>query len=266
MELVLISNDPQLAAFAHACGVDRLMVDLERMGKAQRQPGGKLFLSSHRLEDIAVMKAVCGAARLHVRINPFYDGTAGEIDDVVGRGADVVMLPMVSSAAQVAGFVDAVAGRAKTSLLIETAAGLEALPRILQQVHISEVHVGLNDLALSLGRTNIFEALFEGRIDRAADAARAASVPFGFGGLASPNNQHLPTPAELILSENVRLGTNIGLLGRSFRDHITDADSLRREITAIRDCMGHWQGVGPEQLQRNRELLASGQPAGATPA
>jgi citrate lyase beta subunit len=232
------------------------MVDLERMGKAQRQPGGKFFLSSHRLEDVAAMKAVCGAAKLHVRINPVYDGTRAEVDDVVASGADIVMLPMVSSVEQVAGFVNAVHGRAKTSLLMETAAGLDLLPMILEQVQVDEVHVGLNDLALSLGRSNIFEALFEGRIDRAAAVARAAGVPFGFGGVASPHNLALPTPAELILSENVRLGAQIGLLGRSFRDRITGADSLRQEITAIRDCLAYWQAASREQLQRNRDLLA----------
>ena len=266
MELVLISNDLQLAEWAYACGVDRLMVDLERMGKPERQPGGKYFLSSHTLQDVAVMKAVCGAAKLHVRINPFYDGTAGEVDAVIARGADVVMLPMVSSVADVAGFARAVGGRAQISLLMETAAGLDLLGDILAEAPVSEVHVGLNDLALSLGRTDIFQALYEGRIDRAADVARAAGVPFGFGGVASPNNVLLPTPPALVLSENVRLGTSVALLGRSFRDHITGADSLRNEIAAIRDCLRHWQAAAPEQLQHNHDLLTATHRAGTTSA
>ena len=266
MELVLISNDLQLAEWAYACGVDRLMVDLERMGKPERQPGGQYFLSSHKLEDVGAMKAVCGAANLHVRINPYYDGTAGEVDAVIAAGADVVMLPMVSSVADVAGFAHAVAGRARTSLLMETAAGLEILPDILAKVQVSEVHVGLNDLALSLGRTDIFLALHEGRIDRAAAVARDAGVPFGFGGVASPSNVQLPTPPALVLSENVRLGTSVALLGRSFRDHIAGAASLRSEITAIRDCLRRWQAASPEQLQHNHDLLTATHRAGTTSA
>ena len=50
MILSLITDDVDLAAEAERAGIDRIMIDLEREGKAQRQAGRNLFQSSHRLE------------------------------------------------------------------------------------------------------------------------------------------------------------------------------------------------------------------------
>ena len=66
-----------LAAEAERAGIDRIMIDLEREGKAERQAGRNLFQSSHRLESVARVKAALERAALVVRINPLVRGRRG---------------------------------------------------------------------------------------------------------------------------------------------------------------------------------------------
>ena len=49
MILSFITDDRALAVEAERAGIDRIMIDLEREGKAQRQAGRNLFQSSRRL-------------------------------------------------------------------------------------------------------------------------------------------------------------------------------------------------------------------------
>ncbi len=52
-KLTLLTDDPGLAADADAAGIDRIGVDIERLGKAERQrchAGARL--SGHSLEDL----------------------------------------------------------------------------------------------------------------------------------------------------------------------------------------------------------------------
>ena len=39
LKLMFITNDPQTARIAQAAGVDRIFVDMEALGKAERQGG-----------------------------------------------------------------------------------------------------------------------------------------------------------------------------------------------------------------------------------
>ena len=53
MEFSLITNDSMVAAVAQSAGVERIFIDLERLGKDVRQKGRQLFLSTHEPSDIA---------------------------------------------------------------------------------------------------------------------------------------------------------------------------------------------------------------------
>jgi hypothetical protein len=52
LELIQITNDPAFARRCDALGGFRLFVDLERLGKAERQAGRNTFISAHEIEDI----------------------------------------------------------------------------------------------------------------------------------------------------------------------------------------------------------------------
>jgi hypothetical protein len=233
IDLLQITNDP---AFAQRCDVlpgMRLWVDLERMGKTERQAGMNTFISAHQLDDVQAIKAVLRHSRLMVRINPLHAGTQAEVDAVLVRGADMLMLPMFTSAQQLAGFCQIVAGRVPVVALLETAGALDSVDQWAGTPGLTEVFVGLNDLHLSLGCSFMFEPLVMGHLDTVAAVARQHGRRFGFGGIARLDEGLLP--GRDVLAEHLRLRSGAVILSRTF--HRSDAPlSFEAEIEALREA------------------------------
>lgn len=89
-----ITNRPQVARIAQNAGVDRVWIDLEYMGKEQRQKGMDSVKSRHQLSDIRSIRPLLRKSALQVRVNPLHDGSPAEISAAIDNGADIVMLPM----------------------------------------------------------------------------------------------------------------------------------------------------------------------------
>ena len=115
-----ITNSPNVAAIAQRYGVDWIFVDLETLGKEERQRDMNTVKSHHKIQDIADIKPILTTSKLLVRINPIHDNSKNEIDKVINNGADIVMLPMWKTVDDVARFLEYVNGRCKTLLLLET--------------------------------------------------------------------------------------------------------------------------------------------------
>ncbi len=243
-KLMLMTRDPGIAVWAEGSGVDRIFVDLEVMGKAERQAGRSTIISYHTLEDVKAVRGVLETAELLVRVNPMYQGSPGEIDAVIEAGADVVMLPMFTTPQEVAEFTHCVRQRAKTCLLLETAAAAVRVEQILAVPGIDEVHVGLNDLHISTGLTFMYELLAGGVVDYLSARIRDCSpgILFGFGGGARIASQHPVKPAD-VLREHVRLGSHMIILSRTFVGRTESLAELRKdtdlpsEIQAIRQVL-----------------------------
>lgn len=215
IKLMYITNQPAYAQAAVAAGVNRIFVDLEYIGKELRQGGMDTVKSHHTVQDVmAVRKAIGAPAQLLVRVNPLYEGSAEEIDSVIEAGADIVMLPMWTSAWQIAEFVRLVGGRAQVMPLLETAQAADALDEILRLEGVDEIYIGLNDLHLSKNQPFIFCPLADGTVDGLCEKMRSAGMPYGFGGIAAMNGGLLPGSA--VLGEHVRLGSGAVILSRSF--------------------------------------------------
>lgn len=231
IDLLQITNDPDVARRCDALDGMRLFVDLERLGKAERQAGRNTFISVHQPEDVGRVKAVLRRARLMVRVNPLNPGSRAEVDAVLAQGADWLMLPMFRSAAELQAFADLVAGRAPIVPLLETAEALQTLDEWITTPGLAEVFVGLNDLHLSLGCRFMFEPLASGLVGRVACAAHKRGLRFGFGGIARLNEGLLP--GRDVLAEHLRLGSQAVILSRTF--HRGDAaTSLEQEVAALR--------------------------------
>lgn len=94
LQMMYITNNPQIARIAEKYSVDRIWVDLEQIGKKERQGGMNTVQSTHTIEDVQVIRnSIEGKAKLQVRVNPIYDGSKAEIDKVLKYGADIIMLP-----------------------------------------------------------------------------------------------------------------------------------------------------------------------------
>lgn len=258
MKLCLITDNVAFAVEAEQVGIDRIMLDLERNGKADRQAGWSLFLSSHQIESVACLKRALKNAPLVVRINPLSDRSRGEIDAVADGGADFIMLPYFSGLADVRIFLKLVRRRSRVILLVETRPAAAQLKAFVEEPGVDEVHIGLNDLSISLGQENIFEPLCAGMIDEMAAVLRDARMPFGFGGIARLSLQELPVHPEHMLAEQVRVGASRGWLGRTFRGEMERSRArgeLAGEVMAIREAVRKWQSASEGALLENRAAL-----------
>ena len=238
LKLFYITNRPEIAAIAENAGVDRIFVDMEYIGKAKRQGGMDTVQSHHTIQDVENIRQCLTKAELLVRCNPIHDAgadcasTEDEIDGIVAAGADVIMLPFFKTADEVRRFLEAVGGRCRTILLLETPEAAVRIDDILSVQGADEVFIGLNDLCLGYGQRFMFQLLADGTVERLALKIRQKGIPFGFGGIAAIGTGTLP--AEAILKEHYRLGSSMVILSRSFCDctKITDRNVIRDKFTA----------------------------------
>lgn len=254
LELIQITNDPALARRCDALPGLRVFVDLEWHGKAERQAGRNTHLSTHRLEDVARVRAVLRHAPLMVRLNPLHAGSPAEVEAVLEAGADSLMLPMFTTPQQLAGFCSLVAGRVPVVALLETAQALDSLEHWIATPGLGEVFVGLNDLHASLGLRFMFQPLARGMVDRVAAAARRQGLRFGFGGIARLDEGLLA--GRDVLAEHLRLGSRSVILSRTFyRDD--GAQVFEREVQALRAGERALAGRSPGQVEADRQRIAA---------
>ena len=138
LKLMYITNEPEIAQIAESSGVDRIFVDMEYIGKSDRQGGMDTVQSFHTLEDIRKISNAIRTAELLVRINPIHDATyrysssKEEIDAAIANGAQILMLPYFKTVEEVQEFLMIVNGRVKTMLLVETPEAVEIIDDILK--------------------------------------------------------------------------------------------------------------------------------------
>lgn len=228
LKLMYITNNPDVALIAEKYGVDRIWIDLETLGKEERQKGMNTVKSHHTVEDIKKIKPLLSKSEMLVRINPWNENSIREIDNVISAGADIIMLPMWKSVEEVVKFIKAVDGRCKTTLLLETKEAATCLDKVLDQCNMDEIHIGLNDLHLSYGMTFMFELLSDGTVERLTKKISSKGIPYGFGGIARLGKGDLP--AERVIMEHYRLGSTRAILSRSFcnTDLVTDISDIEK--------------------------------------
>lgn len=220
LKLMYITNRPEIAQIAETAGVDRIFIDLEYIGKADRQGGMDTVQSHHTLDDIKRISEAITTAELLVRVNPIHDAmeeyvsSEEEISTAIKNGADIVMLPFFKTVDEVQRFISAVRGRAKTMLLLETPEAVDIVDDLLCLEGIDSIHIGLNDLSLGYGMKFMFELLTDGTVERLCTKIREKNIPYGFGGIASLGKGMVP--AEMIIKEHYRLGSTCAILSRSF--------------------------------------------------
>jgi len=260
MQYWMITRDSETAAFACQNGVDRIFVDLEHLGKLQRQGHLDTWISSHELADLVYLRPAVPTGQLLVRLNPWNLGSVIEIESTLAAGADWLMLPMFHSISELLDFCRLVGGRVPVIPLVETAEALALLPQVAQAPGVAEVFIGLNDLRLSLGLSFLFEPLVNGLLDQAAEILNSLGVPWGFGGLARAGEGLLP--AELILGEHVRLGSSRVILSRTFHRMATSLEVLQAEMdfgaemAKLNAAEARWRAASPAELAANHEQVA----------
>lgn len=259
MNLMILAADPQSAIEAQNAGVDRIFYDLEWIGKAERQHGRNTLKSNNNINDIPAVRKVLSKSELLVRTNPVHAYSKEEVEKAIAYGADVLMLPMVMDQHDVEQYVGLVAGRAKVCIMIETAAAMARLGKILAIPGVDEIFIGLNDLHISMGLTFMFELLSDGLVEYIAQKCNKVGMPFGFGGIARIGEGDLPS--DNILGEHVRLGSTSVILSRTFKgvvgvDKNARKIDLSEEVLKVRDRMAEINQWTVEQHVENRKKIA----------
>lgn len=237
LNLMYITNHPEIAQIAEKAGVNWIFVDMEFIGKDARQGGLDTVKNHHTVEDVAHIKSVVKKAKVLVRVNPIHEtlpnymSSKEEINNVIAAGADIVMLPFFKTIEEVRYFLKTVDGRAKTCLLVETPEAALLLDDILELDGIDMIHLGLNDLHLALGMKFMFDLLADGTVDRLSAKIKAKGIPFGFGGIATLTGGAVP--GSMILKEHYRLGSSMVIVSRSFcnADKISDVNEIKDVFT-----------------------------------
>ena len=144
---------------------------------------------------------------------------------------------------------------------METPEAVENLDEILALPGIDECHIGLNDLHLGYGRKFLFELLADGTVDAITEKFKARGIPFGIGGIARLGRGIIP--AECILAEHIRLGSQAVILSRSFCNDILFSDRpdreeiFVREVKRLRSAEAQLLREQPTFFAENHRLLRS---------
>lgn len=226
LKLMYITNNPDVARIAQDAGVERIMVDMEYIGKEERQKKFGTPQNRHSFSDVRRIREVVDSAQLVVRCNPIHRGVEGypdscmETDRIINLGADVIMLPYFKNPEEVREHISYVKGRAKVYLLVETSQAVENLDEILEIPGIDEIHIGLNDLGICYRKKFLFEVLADGTVDKICDKIRQKGIPYGIGGIGAPGkpfcvSEHM-VPAETLIREQYRLKSSSVILSRAF--------------------------------------------------
>lgn len=256
LKMMYITNKPEVAQIVEKHHVERIWVDLEARGKAQRQSGRNTVISTYTIEDISTIKESISISQLMVRVNPIYAGSKKEIDECICRGADIIMLPFFTQSEEVKKFLGYVNGRARTILLVETIGAEKNLDEILSLRGIDEVHIGLNDLHIQYGLKFMFELLANGKVEEIINKIKSYKIPYGFGGIARLDDGLLP--ARHIIAEHYRLGSSMAILSRSFYDSwiSNDLEEIERAfkfgMDEIREYESRLEHESQEFFENNR--------------
>lgn len=252
LQMMYITNNPQIARIAEKYSVDRIWVDLEQIGKKERQGGMDTVQSTHTINDVETIRnSIEGKSALQVRVNPMHDLSRYEIDKVIEYGADIVMLPFFTTVEEVRQFLDIVDGRARTCLLLETTGAERSLEEILEIQGIDEIHIGLNDLHLQYHLRFMFELLSNGKVEEICKKIRASGIQYGFGGIAKLDEGMLP--ARHVIAEHYRLGSSMAILSRSFYDSWI-ADDLEEVERTFKYGLGEIREY-EERLEKESDIF-----------
>lgn len=258
LKLMILCDDAMSALDAQNAGIDRIFYDLEFIGKAERQRNRNTVKSNNDVNDLPSIRKVVDKSELLVRTNPIHAYSKEEIEKAVLYGADILMLPMVTDHKEVEEFVSLVAGRAKVCIMIETAAALARIDKILAVSGVDEIFIGLNDLHISMGLSFMFENLSGGLVEFVANKCNAKGIPFGFGGIARIGEGDLPS--DNILGEHYRLGSSSVILSRTFKgipgvDTNARKINLKEEVQKVRARWNEIKSWSEKDHKENREKI-----------
>ena len=247
---IAITNSPEEAKVLDACGVPQIMVDIEIIGKVERQKGKNTIISDHQVEDVKVLKALNLNAQIICRINPYYEGIRSEIDHAIEYGADIIMVPMITNFSQFEEMCKMINRRCAILPLIETPYSLLKLGDIIEAGSIKQIHFGLNDLFLALGMINLFEVMLSPVFAEIVKWTSERVPLVGVGGIGDPNKANKVDPLYL-LDQHKSINSKSVILSRSFFENGYDESRIISSLQTLEErIQSKDEPVALEELRR----------------
>lgn len=249
LNLMLFTKDTALAQSSQKAGISRIVIDIESRAKMDRQGGYHLDCNYDTIGDLRSMRRAVNIP-IVCRVNPISVDSKDEINEAIAAGADILMLPMFKNTEEAAEFVHLVAGRVMTILLLETKEAVDNAKEIAK-LDYDEVFIGLNDLAISYGKSFAYELLLE---DLLCDLRSVfKNKPFGFGGITILGKGS-PLPTRFILKELARLHGDSVIIRRAFKRDILGHD-ISLEVKKIQAEYSVLLARDEEQISADRVEL-----------
>lgn len=228
MELYVFFSNASVTEQCLLAGADAVVVDWEVADKRQRQ---SLFNTQINRHDKGTLECALQLQpdKLICRVNGGDNINEDEIKLAIDSGVTDIMLPMIQQAKEVEKVLKIIKGRTRIIVMLETQEAIFNCKEI-GQLPVDQVYIGLNDLAIARGESNIFLPMVDGTIDKVREGV---SGPLGVGGLTHPDKGN-PIPSYLLLNEMKRLNLDFTFLRRSFFNDI-QTFGIQATLESIRE-------------------------------
>ena len=246
MDYLIFNNSPDLVKVISTFANVISYVDLEIIGKYERQKYTNSFQSDHQIADIISIMEKVIPSELGVRINPVGDHTEKEINECIDIGVTRIMLPMFKYPEQVDYVKKIIKGRVKFELLFETPESIKNVNDFCLE-DIYYIHVGLNDLKIALDNHHMYELLVNNYLNDFTNYLKKNNLRFGIGGIGAIGS--IPFSPKYIFATNLIIGSQRLILSRAFKNKLdfstnealsisfnklySDLENLRLEIDRL---------------------------------
>lgn len=259
INLFYITNNVIEAQIVDDLDIDWIFIDLETIGKKDRQNGRDTVLSNHNIDDIQKIKSMVNNTKILVRCNPIGKWSKEEFDEINLRGSDIdmVMLPYCKTIDEVKTFIELLdTSKMEAALLIETMDAICNLEKIIKIFPFKYMHIGLNDLHIERGTVFMFEPFIDGLITKITSIFKENNQNFGIGGIGKIGTNLSPSP-ECVLNEHLRLNSNGVILSRSFKGNFNEKKKVlfRKRLSKSVEDLRNYEKLA--KTLDNKQLLES---------
>lgn len=259
INLFYITNNLIEAQIVDDLDIDWIFIDLETIGKKDRQNGRDTVLSNHNIDDIQKIKSRVNNTKILVRCNPIGKWSKEEFDEINLRGSDIdmVMLPYCKTIDEVETFIELLdTSKMEAALLIETMDAICNLEKIIKIFPFKYMHIGLNDLHIERGTVFMFEPFIDGLITKITTIFKENNQNFGIGGIGKIGTNLSPSP-ECVLNEHLRLNSNGVILSRSFKGNFNKKKKVlfRKRLSKSVEDLRNYEKLA--KTLDNKQLLES---------
>ena len=262
INLFYITNNVIEAQIVDKLDIDWIFIDIEKVGKKDRQVGRNTVLSDHSISDVQKIRSVINNTKILLRCNPIGIHSRKEIEEINKiNGLDMVMLPFFKNDTEVKIFLELLdTSKVEPALLIETTSAINNLNDILKLYPFKYVHIGLNDIHIERNSCFMFEPFIDGLLEETVSILNNNNIKFGIGGIGKIGSDLLPTP-ECLIKEHIRLKSSGVILSRSFKGNfnIMSKELFESELTQsainFRNYEKYSKTLDENQLNENYYLM-----------